>query len=154
MITRQVPADRLGPAWPRSDGLTTLEAVDVRHRYGANDIVDVAEHPWGYPLLYLPTHIVWLKMLIHPTALLVFLIFVVGVFLTVLVIAGYVRSFETGDVDHGRAMALGVLTLSSAVLIAAFSRLRTTATRVIVDGHDRTVARPHAGSVPGSRARL
>ncbi len=26
----------------------------------------------GYPLLYLPTHIVWLEMLIHPTALLVF----------------------------------------------------------------------------------
>ena len=26
----------------------------------------------GYPLLYLPTHIVWLEMLIHPTALLLF----------------------------------------------------------------------------------
>jgi len=113
----------------------------------------------GYPLLYLPTHIVWLEMLIHPTALLVFqglpspdglrpidrsrtvrffsrsewlLIIVVGALVTVLVTAGYVRSFEAGDVDHGRAMALAVLTLSSAVLTAALSRLRTTASRMIV----------------------
>ena len=115
----------------------------------------------GYPLLYLPTHIVWLEMLIHPTALLVFqglpspdrfgpidrsrtvrffsrsewlLIVVVGSLVTVLVTAGYVRSFEAGDVDHGRAMALAVLTLSSAVITAALSRLRTTASRVIVAG--------------------
>jgi Ca2+-transporting ATPase len=113
----------------------------------------------GYPLLYLPTHIVWLEMLIHPTALLVFqglpspdglrpiersrtvrffsrsewlLIIVVGALVTVLVTAGYVRSFEAGDVNHGRAMALAVLTLSSAVLTAALSRLRTTASRMIV----------------------
>ena len=51
--------------------------------------------------------------------------------MTVLVAAGYVRSFEAGDVDHS-AMALAVLTLSSAVLTAALSRLRTTASRVIV----------------------
>lgn len=113
----------------------------------------------GYPLLYLPTHIVWLEMLIHPTALLVFqglpspdgvgaadrrrgvrffsrlewsLIGAVGGVMTILVTAGYLRSFQTGDVDHGRAMALGVLTLSSATLTAALSRLRTTASRVIV----------------------
>ena len=54
--------------------------------------------------------------------------------MTVLVTSGYVRSFETGDVDHGRAMALGVLTLSSAMLTAALSRFRTTASRVIVAG--------------------
>lgn len=113
----------------------------------------------GYPLLYLPTHIVWLEMLIHPTALLAFQglpspdqfgpidrsrtvrffsraewldIVVVGALVTSLVTAGYVRSFETGDVNHGRAMALAVLTLSSAVVTAALSRLRTTASRVIV----------------------
>jgi Ca2+-transporting ATPase len=113
----------------------------------------------GYPLLYLPTHIVWLEMLIHPTALLVFqglpspdgfgavdrrravqffsrlewsLIGAVGVLMTSLVTAGYLRSFQTGDVDHGRAMALGVLTLSSATLTAALSRFRTTASWVIV----------------------
>jgi Ca2+-transporting ATPase len=115
----------------------------------------------GYPLLYLPTHIVWLEMLIHPTALLVFqglpspdgfesvdrrravqffsrlewlLIGVVGALMTILVTVGYLRSFATGDVDHGRAMALAVLTLSSATLTAALSRFRTTASRVIVAG--------------------
>jgi Ca2+-transporting ATPase len=115
----------------------------------------------GYPLLYLPTHIVWIEMLIHPTALLVFqglpspdgfrpvdrrravqffsrgewlLIGVAGALATVLVTAGYVRSFQSGDVDHGRAMALGVLTLSSATLTAALSRFRTAASRVIVAG--------------------
>ena len=113
----------------------------------------------GYPLLYLPTHIVWLEMLIHPTALLVFqglpspdgfgpvdgrravrffsrlewlLIGVVGGLVTILVTGGYFRSFATGHVDHGRAMALAVLTLSSATLTAALSRFRTTMSRVIV----------------------
>ena len=62
------------------------------------------------------------------------LIGVVGTLMTILVTAGYLRSFETGDVDHGRAMALGVLTLSSATLTAALSRFRTTASRVIVAG--------------------
>lgn len=115
----------------------------------------------GAPLLYLPTHIVWLEMLIHPTALLVFqgrpspegfgsgdkrravqffsrlewlMIGVVGALMTVLVTAGYLRSLETGDVDHGRAMALAVLTLSSAALTAALSRFGTTPSRVIVAG--------------------
>jgi Ca2+-transporting ATPase len=60
------------------------------------------------------------------------LIVVVGALVTVLVTAGYIRSFEAGDVDHGRAMALAVLTLSSAVLTAALSRLRTMASLVIV----------------------
>ena len=113
----------------------------------------------GYPLLYLPIHIVWLEMLIHPTALLVFqglpskdgfgpvdgrrevrffsrlewvLIGVVGALLTVLVTAGYVRSFDTGQANHGRAMALAVLTLSSATLTAALSRFRTTTSQVVV----------------------
>jgi Ca2+-transporting ATPase len=62
------------------------------------------------------------------------LIVVVGLLVTVLVTAGYVRSFEAGDVNHGRAMALAVLTLSSAALTAALSRLRTTASRVIAAG--------------------
>ena len=113
----------------------------------------------GYPLLYLPVHIVWLEMLIHPTALLVFqglpstdgfgpvdgrravrffsriewlLIGVVGGLMTAIVTAGYVRSFDTGQADHGRAMALAVLTLSSATLTAALSRCRTPMSQVIV----------------------
>lgn len=106
----------------------------------------------GYPLLYLPVHIVWVELIIHPTALLVFqelpagrlervrprrparffspsewlLIALVGGLVALMVIGGYVRSVEErGEVEHGRAMALATLTLASAALTAALSRLRT-----------------------------
>jgi len=113
----------------------------------------------GYPLLYLPIHIVWLELIIHPTALLVFqelptsdrlqpggvrgparfftrrdwgTIGLVGGLITLFVVLGYLTSTaEPGGVEHGRAIALAVLTLSSAVLTAALSRLRTLASRVI-----------------------
>jgi len=107
----------------------------------------------GYPMLYLPIHIVWLEMIIHPTALLVFQelppteqlaavarrrgarffsrtdwmrVLLVGVALTIVTAAAYGRSLSGGgDVEHARAMALVVLTVASAVLTAALSRLRT-----------------------------
>jgi Ca2+-transporting ATPase len=107
----------------------------------------------GYPMLYMPIHIVWLELIIHPTALLVFQdlptserlapavrrratrffstadwlhIVLVGAVLTVIVAAGYERSLGAGrNIEHARAMALAVLTLTSAVLSAALSRLRT-----------------------------
>jgi Ca2+-transporting ATPase len=115
----------------------------------------------GYPLLYSPLHIIWLEMIIHPTALLVFqempshgglraqgahtdvrffsgrewlAIVTVGVILTAMVTVGYVRSFDAGQVTHGRAMALAVLTLSSAAITAVLSGLRTLASRVVVMG--------------------
>lgn len=107
----------------------------------------------GYPLLYLPTHVVWLELVIHPTALLVFqelppaalgraragapsarffarrdwlAIGAVGALLTGLVTAGYLSSLaERADPGHGRAMALALLTLASAAISLALSRLRT-----------------------------
>ncbi len=106
----------------------------------------------GYPLLYLPVHIVWLELIIHPTALLVFqelpaakriervahtrrvrffrplewgVIVAVGTLLTLFVTAGYVRSLGAGyDVEHARAMAIVVLTAGSALLTAILSSLR------------------------------
>jgi P-type Ca2+ transporter type 2C len=113
----------------------------------------------GYPLLYSPLHIIWLELIIHPTALLVFqempshdglnaqrahtdarffsrlewlAIVTVGAILTVMVMAGYVRSFDAGQVTHGRAMALAVLTLSSAAITVVLSGMRTLASRVVV----------------------
>lgn len=116
----------------------------------------------GYPLLYLPVHIVWLEMVIHPTALLVFqdlpaserlqpvatsgrarffsvrdwgAIAAVGGLITALVIAGYLTSFgEGGRVEHGRAMALATLTLASASLTAGLSGLRTGISRAVASG--------------------
>jgi Ca2+-transporting ATPase len=116
----------------------------------------------GYPLLYLPIHIVWLEMIIHPSALLVFQdmpaseriarvaahgrarffsprdwvgITAVGAFVTALVVAGFLVSLsEDGDVAHGRAMALATLTFSSAAITAALSRLRTATAQAVAGG--------------------
>ena len=112
----------------------------------------------GFPLLYLPIHIVWLETIIHPTAMLAFqqmpsggrlrrmdgrrparfftrgewaLILASGLLLTATVAFGYARSLGGGGVEHARAMALAVLTLASAALAATLSRLRTGAARVI-----------------------
>ena len=109
----------------------------------------------GYPLLYLPVHVVWLEMLIHPTAMLVFqetapkrlirdtrkdgrakfftksqwaMLIVTGLVIAAFVSAGYLRSLEgIGNVEHGRAMALATFTTASALVTAALSRLRTRA---------------------------
>ncbi len=113
----------------------------------------------GYPLLYLPIHIVWLELVIHPTALLAFQdpapagdprpprrgrrlrffdrrqwlgILFGGAGLSVAVSAGFMRSVsERHDVAHGRAMAMAMLTFASAAAAARLSRLATTSARVI-----------------------
>lgn len=113
----------------------------------------------GFPLLYLPVHIVWLEMIIHPTALLVFQdtpgrlsrdrarpgrsvrffsprewtgIVGSGALLSGLGLAGYLRSAAAaGAPDHSRAMALVTFSLASAVLAATLSRLATPTARVI-----------------------
>lgn len=116
----------------------------------------------GYPLLYLPVHIVWLELIIHPTALLVFqelpggqrlarvkrlkklrffsaaqwfTIALVGAAVTAVVTFSYLRSLGAGhDVEHARAMALVALTVASAGITANLSRLRGRAAQVMVAG--------------------
>lgn len=113
----------------------------------------------GYPLLYLPVHVVWLELIIHPTALLVFqelpargslgpigtrersgkfftsrewsVVALVGVAVTLVIYWGYVRSLRALDVEHARAMALVALVLASAALMGSLSGLRTWTARVI-----------------------
>jgi Ca2+-transporting ATPase len=113
----------------------------------------------GYPLLYLPIHIVWLELIIHPTALLSFqapapdsrllplpsvrrarffswrdwgVLVASGVWSTAAVTAGYLHSLnETGSVEHGRAMALVVLTTASALGAALLNGLRTRAAQLV-----------------------
>ena len=111
----------------------------------------------GYPLLYLPVHIVWLELIIHPTALLVFqdlpagrfvarsegkrffsaqewtVIAFVGAVVTAVIVLGYDRSLGVGrDVEHARAMALVALVVASATMTAGLSRLRQWTARIIV----------------------
>lgn len=113
----------------------------------------------GYPLLYLPVHIVWMELIIHPTALLVYqqlprhgmvhrrtlrgstrffdrgewmLIGLVGVVFTVVLVGGYVYSLGAGrEVEHGRAMALAVLSFGSAGITVSLSRLKTWTARIV-----------------------
>jgi Ca2+-transporting ATPase len=112
----------------------------------------------GYPLLYLPVHIVWVELVIHATALLVFQelprgglerrwaprvvrffsarewirIIVVGGLITLLVVGLYVAGVRDGrGTEQARAMALAALTCSSAVVAALLSRLRSRAARLV-----------------------
>lgn len=107
----------------------------------------------GYPLLYLPIHIVWLELIIHPTALMVFQdlpsseglvpvtrqrqrrffsarawtsIGLAGAVATAVVSLGYVLNLgEDFDVPHARSMALAALIASTAAVTAVLSRLKT-----------------------------
>jgi Ca2+-transporting ATPase len=113
----------------------------------------------GHPLLYLPTHIVWLELIIHPTALLAFrqhsggdefpprataarffsrrqwiAVVVVGAVLTAMVTTAWLRGLADQGEAHARALALAMLTFGSAALTAALSRLRTGAARAVAAG--------------------
>ncbi len=107
----------------------------------------------GFPLLYLPAHIVWLELIIHPTALLVFqelpasddlepvqrdrkarffnwrewtTIAVVGSLVSILILVGFGRSLgPNDDVPHARTMALVALIVAIAVITAWLSGLRS-----------------------------
>ena len=114
----------------------------------------------GFPVLYLPIHVVWLELIIHPTALLVFqelpaggrlgplrrsvrlqffgrvqwvVIVLVAALLTAVVALSFLRGLDHGyDVDHARAIALVALTSASAGITAGLTRLRTRAARTMV----------------------
>jgi Ca2+-transporting ATPase len=112
----------------------------------------------GYPLLYLPVHIVWLEMLIHPAAILGFqamapgrlegdgralqarffgarswiAIIATGASIAAIVIALFIFALRSGQsIDHARAMALVALIASLAVLLLALSRSSTRAAVVV-----------------------
>ncbi len=112
----------------------------------------------GDPLPFLPIHVVWLELVIHPSAMLAFqeaapdgafpparrrdrsaffsrgdwlTIVGLGALLTVLVVAGFERGLSH-DVAHARSFALAILVCASAGLTAALSRLRTWAARLVV----------------------
>ena len=59
----------------------------------------------------------------------------VGALVTAFVVAGYLSGLaEGGQVEHGRAMALAVLTTASATLTAVLSRLGTWTSRAVAGG--------------------
>ncbi len=114
----------------------------------------------GFPLLYLPVHIVWLELIIHPTALLVFqqappeaelapasrrsqtqffdfrewtLLVAVGAMITALIMFGYYFSLgPERDVLHARSIAMVALVIASATVAAALSGLRSRSAAIAV----------------------
>lgn len=114
------------------------------------------------PLAYLPIHIVWLELIIHPTALLVFqdlpsshrlspvergttirffsvsswgTIILSGLILAALISIGFEIAIGTaGDVTHARSMAMSSLVSISAAATIVLSKLATRTSRAIVAG--------------------
>lgn len=113
----------------------------------------------GYPLLYLPAHIVWLELIIHPTALLVFpqvpsakrlepirrrrrlrffdaaewaIICGVGLAVALVIVIGYVRSLGLDeDVEHARSMAIVSLIAASAAITLGLGGLGSRSARLV-----------------------
>lgn len=112
------------------------------------------------PLLYMPVHIVWLELIIHPTALLVFqelpedgplkknyetggsqilsgrgwaLVALPGILLGVLITLSFWRQTQSlGSVEHARAVALGMLIVSNLFMTAALGQMMRPMTRTIL----------------------
>ncbi|WP_127999085.1 cation-translocating P-type ATPase [Piscinibacter defluvii] len=116
----------------------------------------------GLPLLFLPVHIVWLELVIHPTAMLAFqdlpsagplaparrrrrarffsadswlAIVLVGSLVSVAVVWSYLHALGADrDVEHARAMALSLLLTASAGLTTGLTKLRQATARWLVAG--------------------
>lgn len=113
----------------------------------------------GYPLLYLPVHVVWLELVIHPSALFAFQqkatadsdrvygeksFFTTSEFLIILsvgILAAVVLALifsvglnENSEIGHARAKAMALLVIWSSGLVTYFSRLKTWAATSIAIG--------------------
>jgi Ca2+-transporting ATPase len=111
----------------------------------------------GYQLVYLPVHIVWLELLIHPTAILAFQavaspktarvtnyfyqkfdIFRFALFGIGLAIAvGFIFIFsikENSNIDLARAKVMVLLSIWSGSLVVYYTRLKTLTSRLVVGG--------------------
>ncbi|HZY04634.1 MAG TPA: cation-transporting P-type ATPase [Anaeromyxobacteraceae bacterium] len=116
----------------------------------------------GYPLLYLPVHIVWLELVIHPTAILAFqgaadgsrvrpqpaatrarffsgrewvALAAGGTLVTAVVVWGYLRGLGlSGSAEHARTLALSSLCVASAGFLVVLGGLRVRIGRWIALG--------------------
>ncbi|SMF07980.1 Ca2+-transporting ATPase [Tistlia consotensis] len=114
----------------------------------------------GHPLLYLPIHIVWLELIIHPTAMLVFqqrpgsgrllptarqrrprffgpatwlALGLGGLALALIVTFGFERALGPAqDVGHARAMALGALIAAGAAVTVVLGGPATRIAAIVV----------------------
>lgn len=110
----------------------------------------------GYPLLYLPIHIVWLELIIHPTALFAFQqraenkfkriekqksffkkaevirILIIG-FLFAFLLGGifYLEAVKSGDIEKARGQVMAALSLWSAGLVFYYTKLKNRAALLV-----------------------
>jgi P-type Ca2+ transporter type 2C len=111
----------------------------------------------GFPLLFLPIHIVWLELVLHPTAMLAFqaparrppeddpparharffgprewfAIFASGLLASAAIGAGFRVALAAGGIVHARTLALAALVVLSVASSALLTRLATNAARAI-----------------------
>jgi len=117
----------------------------------------------GLPLVFLPIHVVWLELVIHPTAMLAFqnlpaagplaavarqgrrarffsldawlVMALIGGLVSVAVVGSYLHALGADhDVGHARAMALGVLLAASAGIATGLTGLRSAMARWLIGG--------------------
>lgn len=117
----------------------------------------------GYPLLYQPIHIVFIELMIHPTAMLVFQelpaskqldpisrtgskihffsrrdwlgMISIGIYTTLLVTFSYILTLKIDqNVEYARGMAFTLLGFTSAILTIGLSGLRSLISMVITSG--------------------
>lgn len=112
----------------------------------------------GYPLLYLPVHVVWLELIIHPSALFAFQqsamdtkeprpirqtaffskketfkIVFIGLMVAVVVAMVYVSALdEKSEVGHARAKVMALLSMWSFGLVLVLTKARTTASKFLL----------------------
>jgi Ca2+-transporting ATPase len=112
----------------------------------------------GFPLLFLPIHIVWLELIVHPTALLAFqdlparraldgppparrvrffsraewaAMWAAGLLGTAAILLGYARGLGSGGPEQARSAALAWFCLGSAFLAGALGGLKTATARAV-----------------------
>jgi Ca2+-transporting ATPase len=111
----------------------------------------------GHPLLFLPIHIVWLELVMHPTAMLAFqvparrlpeddpparharffgprewlAILASGLVASAAIGAGFRAALAAGGIVHARTLALVALVVLSTAAAALLTRLATSASRAI-----------------------
>ncbi|MDR3492389.1 MAG: cation-transporting P-type ATPase [Gammaproteobacteria bacterium] len=115
---------------------------------------------FGYPLLYYPIHIVFIELIIHPTAMLVFqdlpqsknlaiaetknkiyfftnkdwsTLLITGLFLTAVVILSFIFIYDQNlNTEHARAFVLAELGFTSATLTLGLSGFKTRVAQIVI----------------------
>jgi Ca2+-transporting ATPase len=112
----------------------------------------------GHPLLYLPIHVVWLELIIHPTALFAFqqfaqekerndlsqsnsffnkketvAILTIGISLTAIIILSFIAGVsENQNIEHGRAKVMTILSFWSAGLVMVLTKGKTLTAKLLM----------------------